>query len=71
MSEQLTGFERALLVELSGAGLPPAGLALALDTDLATVLGTVTALKHRGLLAREGFSTCQLTDRGRAALDRA
>jgi hypothetical protein len=65
----LTSFERALLVELVGAGSrPPADLAVALDSDLATVLDVAGELHERGLLARRGFNSCRLTDRGRAAI---
>jgi len=65
----LTAFERALLVELVGAASrPPADLAVALDSDLATVLDAAGELHERGLLARQGFNSCRLTDRGRAAV---
>lgn len=48
--------------------LPPAGLALELDADLQRVLDTVAGLQDRGLLARQGFSTCRSTEGGRDAV---
>lgn len=64
-ADELTPFERTLLRELADANQhPPAGLAIALDVDLSTVLDTVDSLADRGLLKREGFSTCRLTEQG-------
>ncbi|RXK46629.1 hypothetical protein [Halorientalis pallida] len=64
MTAPLTPFERRLLAELAGGDQTPAGLAVALDTDLGTVLETTAALQARDLLERQGFDTCRLTDRG-------
>lgn len=68
MSDPLTPFERRVLTELAvhdrAAALSPAGLALALDVDLPRVLDTVAELRRRGLLDREGFDTCRLTEAG-------
>ena len=68
MTDALTAFERRLLTELAEGELPPAALAVALDTDLGTVLETTAALQARGLVERQGFDTCRLTDRGREHL---
>ena len=71
MTGILSPFERALLAELVESGdQPPAGLMLALDEKLDAVLDTVADLHERGMLSRDGFSTCRVTDRGRAALER-
>jgi DNA-binding Lrp family transcriptional regulator len=68
--DRLSSFERQLLSALAADGeQPPAGLAIALETDLGTVLETVAALRQEGLVAREGFSTCRLTAAGRDLLD--
>ncbi|WP_335998792.1 hypothetical protein [Halorientalis halophila] len=72
MTDRLTAFERTLLSELAGEGdRSPAGLAVALETDLGTVLETTAALQDRGLLARQGFDTCRVSDRGRALVERS
>jgi hypothetical protein len=69
MTGSLSEFERAVLSELAGANdQSPAGVTMALDTHLGAVLDTVADLRERGLLARTGFDTCRVTDRGRAAL---
>ncbi|MFB6179585.1 MAG: hypothetical protein ABEI77_07680 [Halorientalis sp.] len=65
---KLTQAERAFLEHVAETPTSPAGVALALDRDLGTVLDIATALQRRGLLERQGFDTCQMTDRGRAAL---
>jgi Mn-dependent DtxR family transcriptional regulator len=68
VSGALTAFERRLLNELAEGELPPAALAVALDSDLGTVLETTAELQARGLVERQGFDTCRLTDRGREHL---
>ena len=68
MSDAITAFERRLLSELAAEERPPAALAVALDTDLGTILETTAALQARSLLERQGFDTCRLTDRGREHL---
>jgi Mn-dependent DtxR family transcriptional regulator len=69
MNDALTPVERRLLAELAAREDPaersPAALAMALDADLAFVLETVAELDERGLLEREAFDTCGLTERGR------
>lgn len=72
MTTALTPFERRLLAAVAAADDPadrsPAALALALDADLPLVLETTAELGERGLLEREGFDTCRLTERGRNRL---
>jgi hypothetical protein len=63
-----TPFELRVLTAVTDEPLPPAGLALELDADFQRVLDTVAALQDRGLLARQGFSTCRPTERGRDAV---
>jgi hypothetical protein len=67
-SDGLTPFELELLTAVTDDPLPPAGLALELDADFQRVLDSVAALQDRGLLARQGFSTCRPTERGREAV---
>jgi Mn-dependent DtxR family transcriptional regulator len=65
MPATLSPFERALLEPLAESEEhAPAGLAIELDEDLSTVLDTVEDLQDRGLVERQGFDTCRLTDRG-------
>jgi DNA-binding Lrp family transcriptional regulator len=62
--------DRAILEALAtDDGLPPAGIALALDLEPATVLDRVADLADRGLVDRHRFDTCVLTDAGAAAVD--
>jgi Mn-dependent DtxR family transcriptional regulator len=69
VTETTTPFERRLLGELADSeDVTPASLALDLDADLERVLDAVARLRERGLLARAGFSTCRLTERGREAV---
>lgn len=69
MSDTLTPLERDLLTELAAREEPaersPAALAVALDVDLSRVLDTVADLRGRGLLEREGFDSCRVTEQGR------
>jgi Mn-dependent DtxR family transcriptional regulator len=69
MNDALSRFERDLLAEVAASEDPaersPAALAMSLDADLPLVLETVADLHDRGLLEREGFDTCRLTERGR------
>ena len=69
MAETITPFERRLLGELVDSDdVTPATLAFELDADFQRVLDAVASLRERGLLARAGFSTCRLTERGRETL---
>ncbi|MFB6082838.1 MAG: hypothetical protein ABEJ94_01170 [Halorientalis sp.] len=65
MTDPLTTFERRLLTEIAGESRSPASLAVALDTDLGTVLETTAALQARDLVERRRYDTCRLTARGR------
>ena len=68
MTQSLTQLERRVLATLAEReDVPPGGLAIELDADLGRVLDAVATLRERGLLARVGFATCRLTDRGREA----
>lgn len=70
MTPSMDATDRAILEALArDGGLPPAGIALALDVEPATVLDRLAALADRGLVDRQRFDTCVLTDAGAAAID--
>jgi DNA-binding MarR family transcriptional regulator len=57
---------RDLLAELAASGdRPPGALGAALDAGPDAVYETIADLSERGLVVREGFDTCHLTERGR------
>jgi Mn-dependent DtxR family transcriptional regulator len=71
MTATLTAFERRLLAAIAehdADTIPPATLALSMNTDLGTVLETVASLQNRGYLHRQAFQHCGLTERGREAV---